>query len=89
MYRYAMLTAASCSASGLHTVFLGLALYIYIYMQHRLSARAYMAIYAYMQGIYAYMEPGKHIYKPYIYVSMFICVFLCKLHAEYMQMSAI
>ena len=31
MYYYAMLTAASCSASGLHAVFLGLALYIYIY----------------------------------------------------------
>ena len=37
-------------------------------MQHELGTRAYMAIYAYMQGIYAYMEPGKHIYRPYIYV---------------------
>ena len=36
MYFYAMLTAASCSASGLHTVLWGLALhlciYIYIYI---------------------------------------------------------
>ena len=32
MYSYLMLTAASCSASGLHAVFLGLALHIYIYV---------------------------------------------------------
>ena len=85
-----MLTAASCSASGLHVVFLGLVLYIYIYiyiyickgiyrqyMRADYSARAYMAIYAYMQGIYAYMEPGKHIYRPYIYVChVYMCVFM-------------
>ena len=78
MYRYAMLTAASCSASGLRAVFLGLALYIYIYIYSSgLSARAYIAIYAYMQGIYAYMEPGKHIYRPYIYVfHVYMCVFV-------------
>ena len=84
MYRYAMITAASCSASGLRTVFLGLKLYIYIYyiyiyiyMQRGLSARAYIAMYAYMQGIYAYMEPGKYIYRPYIYVFHFyMCVFV-------------
>ena len=34
-----------------------------------------MAIYAYMQGIYAYMEPGKHIYRPYIYVCP--CLYVC------------
>ena len=32
MYRYAMLTAASCSISGLHAVLLGLVLHIYIYI---------------------------------------------------------
>ena len=36
-----------------------------------------MAIYAYMQGIYAYIELGKHIYRPYIYVChVFLCVFM-------------
>ena len=46
-------------------------------MQCRLSARAYIAIYAYMQGIYAYIEPGKHIYRPYIYVfHVYLCVFV-------------
>ena len=37
-------------------------------MLHRLCARVYIAIYAYMQGIYAYIEPGKYIYRSYIYV---------------------
>ena len=47
---------------------------IYAYMQ---GIYAYMAIYAYMQGIYAYMEPGKHIYRPYIYVfHVYMCVFV-------------
>ena len=32
MYSYLMLTAASCSASDLRAVFLGLALHIYIYI---------------------------------------------------------
>ena len=41
-----------------------------------------------MQGIYAYMEPGKHIYIGPIYMfAMFICVYMCFLHAAYMQMS--
>ena len=80
-----MLTAASCSTSGLCVVFLGLVvcvciyiyIYIYIYMQCRLSARAYMVIYAYMQVIYAYIEPGKHMYRPYIYVfHVYMCVFV-------------
>ena len=81
MYHYSMLTAASCSASGLYVVFLVLMLYIYIYiyiyMQCGLSTRAYMVIYAYMQGIYAYIEPGKHIYRPYIYIfHVYMCVYM-------------
>ena len=55
-------------------------------MQRRLSARAYIAIYAYMQGIYTYMEPGKHIYRSYIYVfHVYLCVFVqisCCIHAN-------
>ena len=65
-------------------------------MQRGLSARAYMAIYAYMQGIYAYMEPGKHIYRPYIYVfHVYMCVFVqvaCCIYANecnLMQMYAL
>ena len=37
----------------------------------RLCARVYIAIYAYMQGIYAYMEREKHIYRSYIYIYVF------------------
>ena len=34
-------------------------------------------MYAYMQGIYSYMEPGKHIYRPFIYVfHVYLCVFV-------------
>ena len=39
-----------------------------------------------MQGIYAYMEPGKHIYRPYIYVChVYLCVyvlFACCMYAN-------
>ena len=65
-------------------------------MQRGLSTRAYIAIYAYMQGIYAYMEPGKHIYRPYIYVChVYLCVFVqvaCCIYANecnLMQMYAL
>ena len=51
-------------------------IHIYIYMLCRLCTRVYIAIYVYMQGIYAYMEPGKHIYRSYIYIYI-ICLFLC------------
>ena len=44
------------------------AAYIYIYMLHGLYARVYIAMYTYMQGIYAYTEPRKHMYRSYIYV---------------------
>ena len=46
-------------------------------MQCRLGTRGYVVIYAYMLGIYAYMKPGKHIYRPYIYVChVYMCVFV-------------
>ena len=56
MYRYAMLTAAFCSASGLHTVFLGLALYIYIYIYAAWTERKgiYGHIYVYAGHICIY-----------------------------------
>ena len=58
-------------------------------MLHGLCARVYFAIYAYMQGIHAYIEPGKHIYRSYIYMfAVCICLYLCILHAAYMQMGA-
>ena len=37
---------------------------------------AFITIYAYMQGIYAYMERCKHIYRPYIYVFYVFFVFV-------------
>ena len=79
MYRYAMLTAASCNASGLHVVFLGLVVYIYIYMQRGLSARAYMVIYAYMRGIYAYMVI--YAYMRGIYAYMVIYAYMWGIYA--------
>ena len=55
-----------------------------------------MVIYAYMQGIYAYIEPGKHIYRPYIYVfHVYMCVYMqvaCCIYANecnLMQMYAL
>ena len=88
VYCYTMLTAASCSTSGLCTVFLSLTLHIYIYIcsLRRLIERVYIAIYAYMQGIYAYIEPVKYIYRPYIYVChVYLCVyvlFACCIYAN-------
>ena len=68
-------------------------IYIYIYvcvcMQRGLCSRVYIAIYEYIQGIYAYIEPCKHIYRSYIYVfAMFICLLLCILCAVCVQMYA-
>ena len=49
-----------------------------------------MVIYVYMQGIYMHIWSLENISVGPIYMfAMFICVFLCKLHAAYMQMSAI
>ena len=59
-------------------------------MLRRLCARVYFVIYAHIQGLYAYMEPGKYIYRSCIYVfyvylfvfvyfSCYICANGCKL----------
>ena len=45
-------------------------------MQRGLCTRVYIAIYAYIQGIYAYIEPEKYIFRSYIYIS-FLCLFVC------------
>ena len=56
-------------------------------MQYGLCARVYIAIYAYIQGIYAYIEPLKHMYNIYIWVIYiyiyFPCLFVC-FYALYM-----
>ena len=59
-----MLTAASVACTWLFRFLHS----IYIYMLSGLCTRVYIAIYAYIQVIYAYMELGKHIYGLYIYV---------------------
>ena len=64
-------------------------------MQHRLCARVYITIYAYMQGIYAYIEHCKHIYRSYIYIlHVFLFVFIhyicciCANGCNFVQMHA-
>ena len=71
-------------------------IYIYIYILRGLCARVYIAIYAYMQSIYAYMEPLKRIYRLYIYVfHVFLFVFvryicyICENKCKLMQMHAL
>ena len=65
-------------------------------MQHSLCKRVYIAIYAYLQVIYAYMEPRKHIFRSYIYIYIYIyipCLFVdfhifCMLNiCKWVQMS--
>ena len=52
-----------------------------------LYARVYISIYAYMQGIYTYIELGKHIYRSYIYMfSMFIYLYYCIMGVTYVKM---
>ena len=62
MYHYAMLTAASCSASGLHEVLLGLVLHIYIY------------IYIYV-CMYVALTECKGIYHHICIYSGHICIY--------------
>ena len=65
LYCYTILTAASCSASGLRMVFWGLMLYIYIYM--------YKYVYIY---IYVYICIYICIYI-YVCVCVCVCVYVC------------
>ena len=81
MYHYTMLTAASCSASRLtrgisRSRAVYIYIYIYIYMQTECKG-IYGHICIYAGHIWPYMEPGKHIYRPYIYVfHVYMCVFV-------------
>ena len=83
MFCYAILTAASCSASGLHAWYFRVSwciyIYIYIYICSAGCVQGYIsAIYAYMQVIYAYIEPLKYIYGLcHIHIfTMLVCLIL-------------
>ena len=63
---------------GSHAAYINIYICIYmpIYMLGGLSAKAFIAIYVYMQGICVYIEPCKRIYRPYIYICL-QCLFVC------------
>ena len=87
VYRYAMLTAASCSASGfctrcfqvLRCMYIYIYIYVYIYayikLQRRLSA--YMAIYCRICRAYMHIWILENIYIGLIYICFpcLLCVF--------------
>ena len=86
MLCWLLLPAASVACMWLfrvsHSIYIYIHIYIYIYIYIcvcvcvlcGLCARVYIAIYAYIQGIYAYIEPWKYIYRSYIYVCH-VCLF--------------
>ena len=84
MYRYLMLTATSCSASGLRAVFLGLALHIYIYIYVARTERkgAYGHICVFVEHICILQALQTYIYDLYICLPcLFVCIYaFCLLH---------
>ena len=57
-----------------------------MFLENSKDIGVYIAIYAYMQGIYAYIELGKYIYRAYIYVfHVYLCVYVlfsCRIYAN-------
>ena len=95
MYRYLMLTATSCSASGLRAVFLGLALhiyiYIYIYVARTERKGAYGHICVFVEHICILQALQTYIYGLYICLPcLFVCIYaFCLLHVcKWVQISA-
>ena len=91
LYHYAMLTAASCSASGLCMVFWGLTLhaYIYIYICSLVSVQGYKLPYMHICSLYMHTLSLINIYISYIYMfPNFFYLFAYLLNVAYVQIGA-